>query len=980
MSRSANSIRVLHVDDDPSFGELVGIYLSREDDRITVQTATSPGEGMDRLAAHDIDCVVSDYDMAEQNGIEFLESVRERYPDLPFILYTGKGSEEIASEAISMGVTEYLQKESGTSQYTVLANRISNAVEQHRSRQAVQETEQKLSEVAERTDDVLFMFSGDWSELLFINSAYEEIWGGSVEELGEDPTVFLDYVHPDDRERVRASAERLATGEASQIEYRVVRPDGEQRWVRGGAQPILDEDGDVARIVGQVRDITEQKERTLHLETIIGNLPGYVYRHEYDPEYPLQFVKGDAESITGYTSAELEDDVVLAEEIIHQDDREDLWSDHSEGIEATGRFDSTYRIVTKDGDTRWVHDQGQLIEDPVTGEEVIDGFITDVSEHVRRKRELKSQQELINESLGALQDVYYGLSEAGELRRWNDRIPEISGYSEAEIDGIDVTEFFVEEHRDRIRESIEETVETGSASVRANVITAEGESVPYEFRKARLSVPNREGIAVVGVGRDVSEQAAREHELERIRDFFTEAEQLGNLGAWELNADGSLVWTAGTRRIHGVDEAFEPTVHEGLDFFHPEDRPAIERAVEAALEHGESYEEELRLITAQGDQRWVRIRSKALADGEQQTVRGFIQDITEQKERERELRTANAQLENAIEAGAVGTWEWHITDDRLVAGKEFARTFGVDPESAQRGVELDQFVAKIHEDDRDRVEDRIEAAVAACGDYETEYRVWNADDELRWVLARGQVASDADGDPIRFSGVLVDITERKRMERQLERHNESLEEFTGVVSHDLRTPLSVIRGRVELAQDDCESEHLAQIESAAERMEQIIDDLLWLAREGQDIGSVDRVVIENVVNDAWSIVADGAAEATLQYADSDELPTAIEADADRLTQLFENLLQNARQHGDTDVTVTVGGLDGGLYVEDDGPGIPESDRETVFTTGYTTAEDGAGFGLRIVEQIVDAHGWEIGVTEGTDGGARFEITGLEVTA
>jgi PAS domain S-box-containing protein len=978
MSRSTEPIQVLHVDDDPSFGEMVGIYLAREDDRITVRTAATPTEGSKVLASHDIDCVVSDYDMPERNGIEFLEDVRERYPELPFILYTGKGSEEIASEAISTGVTDYLQKEAGTSQYTVLANRIGNAVEQHRSRKAVRETERKLSEVAERTDDVLFMFSGDWSELLFINSTYEEIWGGSVEKLETDPTAFMEHVHPDDQERARASMEQLTRGEPSQIEYRVVRPDGERRWIRGDTHPVLDEDGNVVRIVGQVRDVTEQKERAIHLETIIDNLPGYVYRHEYAPEYPLRFVKGDAESITGYTATELEDDVVLAEEIIHPDDREDLWTDHIEGIETTGRFDSTYRIITKDGDVRWIRDQGQLIEDPVTGEEVIDGFITDVSEHVRRERELESQQEFINESLGALQDVYYALNEEGELLRWNDRIPELSGYSEEEIDGIDVTAFFVEEHRDQIRESIEEALETGSSSVRADAITAEGESIPYEFRKTRLTVPNRDGIVVVGVGRDVSEQAARERELERIRDFFTEAERLGNLGAWEFDADGSIVWTAGTRRIHGVDEEYDPTLEDALDFFHSEDRATIERAVEAALEDGESYEEELRLITAQGDRRWIRTRGKPVGDDERETVRGFVQDITEQKERERELRDANAQLENAIEAGAIGTWEWHISDDRLVTGREFARTFGVDPEAAGRGVELEQFISKIHEDDRERVEERIQGAVAACSDYETEYRVWNADDELRWVLARGQVVSDADGEPLRFSGVLVDITERKRMEQQLERHNESLEEFAGVVSHDLRTPLSVISGRVELAQDDCDSEHLDRIESAAERMGQIIDDLLWLAREGRKIGSLDRVVIEGVVDDAWSMVADDATEATLQYAGGDELPMVIEADADRLTHLFENLLRNARQHGGTDVTVTVGGLDGGFYVEDDGPGIPEDHRETVFTMGYTTTEDGSGFGLRIVEQIVEAHGWKIRVSEGTDGGARFEITGVEV--
>lgn len=133
MSELIDTIRVLHVDDEPSFSDLVATFLEREDDRITVHTATRADEGRKMLSNHEIDCIVSDHDMPGQNGIEFLETVREEYPDLPFILYTGKGSEEVASEAISKGVSDYLQKGSDTDQYTVLANRIINLVTQYRA-------------------------------------------------------------------------------------------------------------------------------------------------------------------------------------------------------------------------------------------------------------------------------------------------------------------------------------------------------------------------------------------------------------------------------------------------------------------------------------------------------------------------------------------------------------------------------------------------------------------------------------------------------------------------------------------------------------------------------------------------------------------------------------------------------------------------------------------------------------------------------
>lgn len=141
MNTATESIHVLHVDDEPDVAELAAEFLEREDDQFTVNTATSASDGLNLLTDTDYDCIVSDYDMPRQDGIDFLEAVRERHPDLPFILYTGKGTEAIASEAITAGVTDYLQKGSGTDQYTVLANRITNAIEQYRSTQRAAQLE-----------------------------------------------------------------------------------------------------------------------------------------------------------------------------------------------------------------------------------------------------------------------------------------------------------------------------------------------------------------------------------------------------------------------------------------------------------------------------------------------------------------------------------------------------------------------------------------------------------------------------------------------------------------------------------------------------------------------------------------------------------------------------------------------------------------------------------------------------------------------
>lgn len=143
-------IHVLHVDDKPSLTEIVSEFLEDIHDKIIVASETSAGDALDRLFNSDeeYDCIVSDYEMPGMNGQDFLEAVREKRPNLPFILFTGKGSEEIASQAISSGVTDYLRKGTGTDQYQLLANKIENAVNRWR-------TQYRLDWIREQTDVLL---------------------------------------------------------------------------------------------------------------------------------------------------------------------------------------------------------------------------------------------------------------------------------------------------------------------------------------------------------------------------------------------------------------------------------------------------------------------------------------------------------------------------------------------------------------------------------------------------------------------------------------------------------------------------------------------------------------------------------------------------------------------------------------------------------------------------------------------------------
>jgi len=254
------SIRVLHVDDDPGITELTADLLVEEDDRFSVDTALNAEEGLEKLDTTEFDCIVSDYEMPVRDGIEFLRQVRATFPDLPFILFTGKGSEEVAAEAISAGVSDYLQKDQGLSVYSILANRIDNLVDQYRSRRSAEKLEQRLSTLAEAANDILWLFTADWSELLFVNSQYEEIWGRSISELQEEPQSFMRGIHPDDHDHVREAMEELSNGAPVDLEYRVNESEEFSRWVWVQGEPVFDDDEDeVIQLAGFARDITEWK-------------------------------------------------------------------------------------------------------------------------------------------------------------------------------------------------------------------------------------------------------------------------------------------------------------------------------------------------------------------------------------------------------------------------------------------------------------------------------------------------------------------------------------------------------------------------------------------------------------------------------------------------------------------------------------------------------------------------------------------------
>ncbi len=208
---------------------------------------------------------------------------------------------------------------------------------------------------------------------------------------------------------------------------------------------------------------------------------------------------------------------------------------------------------------------------------------------------------------------------------------------------------------------------------------------------------------------------------------------------------------------------------------------------------------------------------------------------------------------------------------------------------------------------------------------------------------------------------------------ELERQNEQLEQFASVLSHDLRNPLNVAEGYAELVKENPENDtYYENLKTGLRRMDEMIEDLLTLTRQGKTVKSTETVDLEEQVNDSWGMLE--LTDANLTVVETMEFA----ADKKRLKNVFENLFRNSEDHSPDGKTVEieVGLLDdsNGFYIEDNGPGVPDDHKEDIFKHGQTFSDDGTGLGLSIVHQICEAHGWNITIEDGESiGGARFEI-------
>lgn len=827
-------ITVLCVDDDPDYLELLESHLQSDGRDFDVVSTDEPLQCLKMLENGDgVDCVVSDYQMPDIDGLELLDRVRDTRADVPFLLYTAEGTEEVASDAIAAGVDDYVPKTTGTEGFDLLAKRIENAVEQRRAEAAYQE-------VFDRAAVGLVIHDAETGETVAVNERFRETMGYDEDEEVDVRELFLDE-EPYSWERAREHLkETVEEGGSRTMEWRNETVDAEDIWVDVELEPA--EINGVRRVIASVTEVTDRKQRKrerrrqrdlLERTQEIADVGGWeldVQTGELRWTEELYRIRGVDEDV--------EPSLEMAYDLYHPDDRDDIVEAVDQALKNREPYDLELRMETPDDETKWVRVRGERQSEG--GREYLRGTMQDVTERKRRERRYDA---IFNNTFG----FTVLLSPDGRVLEVNDTALSFGGVSREDVVDRRIWETPWISYDADVARFAEEAVSTAS----------EGEFLRRELevqgaeRKAVVDTSIRpvtdksdEVVLLVVEGREITRRKQREEELEKTKE-----------------------------RLRSIFDGSPDAV-----YIHDEEGRFLDVNTTACERLGYSREELLEM---------------SIADVAPD-VRG---DLVERTFSDPDFTGTTMQVQHQRKDGTTFPVQVNVTRAELSGG--------------------DQFVA-----------------------------------------------------------VVRDVTEMKESERRLRRQRDRMEEFAEIVSHDLRNPLTVARGRLQMAMEDADVDYLDDVERAHDRMEEVIDDMLDLARKGDYVEELEEGWLKREAEMAWYNVS--TREASLEVVDDGML----DADLNRLSRMFENLYANAVEHGSgrddaADLTVRVGLLEDGFYVEDDGEGVSPEEAERAFEPGYSTSETGSGLGLMVVHDIAEAHGWDVELQSSGSGGARFEVTGVD---
>lgn len=941
-------IRVLHVDDDAVFLKVAKQCLEMEGN-LKVETASSVEEALEKMKKKTFDTIVSDYVMPGKDGLEFLKDLRDSGNDAPFIIFTGRGREEVAIKALNLGADRYLNKGGDPETvYGELAHSIVQTVSRKRAEEMLRESEEKYRNLFENAKDVIVLMDLK-GKVTSINKAAVEYGFKKDEVIGKNMRKFVPKKY---WPKLLKELVQIARGKTVESRIEIITPKG-RKDAEYRSDPMI-VDNRVVGVQGVLRDITEHKkaeEELIRLSSaakmttdsiVISNLDGKII--DVNKATLKMYGTDDEKELIGKSSYDL----------IAPEDREKALVGMKETLEKGYVKGREYNIITKDGGRVPVEMSVALMKD-VDGKPI--GFVgisRDITERKRAEEKIKNLAKFPSENPNPVLRI----AKDGTILYANNAGQSLlSGWKR----GIGQPAL------DYLRRSIANSVSSGLE-----------EEIEIKYRDRIFSfvlAPITDADYVNVYGRDITERKKMDEELKSSRErlnilfeFAPDAYYLNDLKGNFIDGNKAAEELTGYNKSELVGKSFLK-----LKLLPRSQMPKAAKLLAKNALGRPTGPDELTLNRKDGTQVSVEIRTFPVKIKDQTLVLGIARDITERKKAEEKFRLFSDSVKASINAIAINDLNGRFTYVNLA----FEKMFGYSLEELTR-MTIPQLVPK---EALGQLMEEILPEIKKKGGWIGEGWGQRKDGTKFSISMSTSLVKDEKGKPIATLGSFIEITERKKAEKalrgtmeELKMTNEKMRVVGRLTRHDVRNKLSAVTGNIFLTKQKVSGDRealtcLKDAESAVRQVERIFD----FARTYEKLG-VEELAYMNVEKTVK--------EAVLLFSDlhgikviNDSHGLTVLADS-LLRQLFYNLIDNSLKYDEKASKIRIYYKEVRkdqlkLVYEDDGVGVSKSEKEKIFREGYGK---GTGYGLYLIRKMCEVYGWTIRETGKHCKGAQFTVT------
>jgi PAS domain S-box-containing protein len=809
-----------------------------------------------------------------------------------------------------------------------------------------------------------------------------EMLGYTRAEMGDELRGWADVVHPEGKQRHdEALAEHVEHRTPYyQCDHRLRTKSGDWKWVRTmGTVVERDEDGTPVRAVGIHQDIDDRKRAELALQEerdMFRNGPTVVFKWADANGWPIEYVSENVEAVLGYAPADLRSDAVTYADLVHDADLDRLVDEVAQ-YRATGvdhmNLDP-YRIVTADGDVRWVMEYTRFVREDGEISHLL-GYIIDITERKQRELELRQFKAAVERSAHAI----YITDVEGTIEYVNPAFESVTGYSADEAVGRTPAILNSGEYDDAFYEEFWETIRSGE-KWEAEMIDERADGDRVVLNQTVAPITDEDDITkFVAVAQDITERKRYERALEererKYRNLFEDSRDALML----FDRDGYLDCNERALELFGVDSVAEFVEYAPWELAPPEQPDGTDSKAEALARIEEAFEEgeaffEYTHQHVDGTAFPAEVKLSRFEHEDTPLLHSLVRDISDRKAQQRALREREQKYRNLFENSRDALMLLD-RDGFFDCNERALELFGVES--------VDDFTEYTPWELSPPHQPEGAASKAAALDHvETAFEEGEA--FFEWTHERVDGTTfpaevklsrfEHDGEPA-LHALVRDITDRKAYEAQIETQRDDLDVLNQVLRHDIRNDLQLVTAYADLLADELDEEDLTEyVETILENADHAVE-LTTSARQMADAmlstdAELRRVGLRNVLEDEVAEVQSAYSDAVVTV-ETEVPPVAVEAN-DMLGSVFRNVLKNAVQHNDAEAPrVTVSAVDRdetvAVRIADNGPGVPDDQKEAIFGKGEKGLDSqGTGIGLYLAETLVDDYGGDVWV-EDNDG-------------